>query len=212
MPPRSGAGRQEQSEGRSALGRRAAGSRCAAQCPLSGGGGEGGKDPSDGENSTEALQGSGSSLELSPRCTSSACPWQAATAALCHLQLLLLPSPQQRFLDIPVFSFTKLSWSPPSPGAVVQVWLGAAARWQQLLLPRKVHAGPQQPPPASATTCCSTPSPSWPARSGHARPEGCLPPCSRKSSPPRSHPSPAARPARRGRPQPGPSWDLGCPG
>lgn len=191
------------------MGKRAADSWCTARHSLSGGGGEGGKDRSEGESSTGALQGSGSSLQLSPHCTSSACLWQAATAALCHLQPLLLPSPQQRFLDIPVFSFTKLSRSPPSPGVVVQVWLGATACRQQLLLPCKVHTGPWQPPPASATTCCSTPSPSWPARSGHAHPEGCPPPRSHKSSPPQSRPSPAAHPAQHGQPQPGPSWDLG---
>lgn len=96
--------------------------------------------PSDGGSPTEALRGAGSSVELSPRCTSVVCPQLVVTTALCHLQPPLPPSPWQSFLDIPVFSFTKLSWSPPSPGVVVRVWLGAAARRQQLLLPRKVHA------------------------------------------------------------------------
>lgn len=133
-----------------------------------------------------------------PRAASSLHPAQLAG----HPRLLLRPPG----CSLPLSS--GFAWAPSPRAAAAPLTTQGPRRPAAALL--QPAAG--RPPSRLATTCCSTPSPSWPAPSVHSRPGGCRPLRSRKSSPPRSLPSPAGRPARCAQPRPGPSWGLGCPG
>lgn len=215
FPPRSGAGGRAGGWAGGRAGRRWAGELCAAwELLLQGSWGETGPRvgtaPVGGKSLPRLLQLS--------KCTGASPAWracseclrQAATTALQHLQpppgTACRTSPSLPGCSLPLSSGS--AWAPSPRAAAAPLTTQGPRRLVAALL--QPAAG--RPPPRLATTCCSTPSPSWPAPPVRSRPGGCRPLRSRKSSPPRSLPSPAGRPARRAQPRPGPSWGLGCPG